>query len=176
MSPAESTMNHYAPTAPTDPNIPNPIDPITGHRSPFPSGFNGCMLCGSRKHIFQGCPNRHQPGSKSAFFRNLFAHKPHLRKNPPKPREIVPGFVPASQHTHPSQAFAMHTPTPPVPGPNSGTSLALPAPVGHLFVIEVPPKIWQPKPVDRYRPLDYSNDIDHGVFLFKRYDKAMRKS
>jgi hypothetical protein len=103
-------MNRYAPS---DPNLPNPIDPATGHRSPFPAGFNGCMACGSADHVFQGCPNRDAPGAKQAFFRNLFAHKPNLRKNPPKPHEIVPGFVPQSPAPPPVQAFTTHAPVHP---------------------------------------------------------------
>jgi hypothetical protein len=43
-----------------------------------------------------------------------------------------------------------------------------------LFVIDVPPKIWRPKPVDRYIPIDYSDDLDESVFLFERYGRALR--
>jgi hypothetical protein len=42
-----------------------------------------------------------------------------------------------------------------------------------LFVIQVPPKLWRPKPADYYIPLDYSNDLDESVFLFERYGKAV---
>jgi hypothetical protein len=41
------------------------------------------------------------------------------------------------------------------------------------FVIEVPPKLWHPKPLNRYVPLDYSNDMDDGVFLFEKFGKAI---
>jgi hypothetical protein len=42
-----------------------------------------------------------------------------------------------------------------------------------LFVIDVPPKLWRPKPIDRYVPMDYSDDIDESIFLFERYGKAI---
>jgi hypothetical protein len=119
MSPAESTMNRYAPTPTVDPNLPKPIDPLTGHQSPFPAGFSGCMLCGSNDHVFSGCPNREANGAKQTFFRNLFAHKPNLRKSPPKPYEIVPGFVPAIPLAPPVQAFNTHAPYPTPPYPSS---------------------------------------------------------
>jgi hypothetical protein len=48
---------------------------------------------------------------------------------------------------------------------------ALPNP--SAFVIEVPPKIWRPKPVDRYISMDYSNDIDDSVFEFKQFGQAI---
>jgi hypothetical protein len=41
------------------------------------------------------------------------------------------------------------------------------------FVIEVPPKIWRPKPIDRYIPMDYSNDIDDSVFEFQQFGNAI---
>jgi hypothetical protein len=46
-------------------------------------------------------------------------------------------------------------------------------PLTNLFVIDVPPKIWRPKPVDRYIPIDYSDDLDESVFLFERYGRAL---
>jgi hypothetical protein len=44
--------------------------------------------------------------------------------------------------------------------------------VAKQFVIDVPPKVWRPKPVDCYVPVDYSDDIDGDVFLFEQYGKA----
>jgi hypothetical protein len=41
------------------------------------------------------------------------------------------------------------------------------------FVIDVPPKLWRPKPVDRYIPMDYSNDIDDSVFEFEQFGQAI---
>jgi hypothetical protein len=37
---------------------------------------------------------------------------------------------------------------------------------GCLVVIDVPPKVWQPKPKDVYVPPDYANDIDDKHFIF----------
>jgi hypothetical protein len=52
-------------------------------------------------------------------------------------------------------------------------SLPPPSPTTRTFTIDVPPKIWRPKPVDRYIPVDYSNDIDESVFEFEQYGKAI---
>jgi len=38
-----------------------------------------------------------------------------------------------------------------------------------ICVIEMPPKIWRPKPENKYIPLDYGTDIDDGVFDFSHY-------
>ena len=46
-------------------------------------------------------------------------------------------------------------------------------PLASTFVIEVPPKIWRPKPLDKYVPIDYSNDIDESVFEFEQFGKAI---
>jgi hypothetical protein len=35
--------------------------------------------------------------------------------------------------------------------------------------------MWRPKPIDKYKAMDYSDDIDDSVFIFKRYGKAMRR-
>ena len=86
-------MQRYQPAAALDPSS-FPTDPATGYTSPFHAGFNGCMLCGSVDHMFQGCGQRDTPGAKQAFFRNLFAYKPGLLKSPPREDEIVPGYTP----------------------------------------------------------------------------------
>jgi hypothetical protein len=36
------------------------------------------------------------------------------------------------------------------------------------FVIDVPPKIWRPKPVDRHTPLDHGDDVDGNIFEFEQ--------
>lgn len=46
-------------------------------------------------------------------------------------------------------------------------------PPTRAFVIEVPPKIWRPKPIDRYIPMDYSNDINDSVFEFQQFGNAI---
>jgi hypothetical protein len=58
--------------------------------------------------------------------------------------------------------------------PNSATDDNTPCPLlpTRNFVIAVPPKTWRPKPVDRYIPLDHSNDIDEQVFEFEQHGKA----
>ena len=42
-------------------------------------------------------------------------------------------------------------------------------------MIEVPPKIWRPKPKSNYVPVDLTNDIDDDLFLFPRYGAALLK-
>ena len=56
-----------------------------------------------------------------------------------------------------------------------GQHVSATVPHASLLVIEVPPKIWHQKPDDRYIPLDYSNDIDDGVFLFERYGRTIHR-
>ena len=38
--------------------------------------------------------------------------------------------------------------------------------IAPVFVINVPTKIWRPKMVNKYKPPDYNNDIDEGIFEF----------
>ena len=78
LSPAEHTMQRYQPTLNT--STPFPIDPLTNFQSPFPTGFQGCMCCGSTEHVFRSCPRNGTDGASVLFYKNLFAHKPHLRK------------------------------------------------------------------------------------------------
>ena len=42
-----------------------------------------------------------------------------------------------------------------------------------IFVIEVPPKVWRPKMLNKYKPIEYSDDIDDGVFDFETYGRAV---
>jgi len=37
----------------------------------------------------------------------------------------------------------------------------------------MPPKIWRPKPQNRYIPLDYGDDVDEGVFEFAHFGKTV---
>jgi hypothetical protein len=45
----------------------------------------------------------------------------------------------------------------------------------NLFVIEVPAKLWRPKPTDKYLPMDYADDVDDNVFVFEQYGKSMHR-
>jgi hypothetical protein len=103
VSPAEETMGKYMPTV-------YPTDPATGFVSNKPEGFRGCMLCGMENHVFSGCPRRDEPGAKDTFFKHLLAHKPHLRKLPIRPEEIVPGFVPLATQSFPAPALKKRKP------------------------------------------------------------------
>ena len=42
-----------------------------------------------------------------------------------------------------------------------------------VLIIEVPPKIWRPKPQNKYIPLDYGDDIHDGHFDFEYKGKAV---
>ena len=39
------------------------------------------------------------------------------------------------------------------------------------MAIEVPPKVWITKAVNKYIPPDYVEDIDEGIFYFTQYGK-----
>ena len=40
-------------------------------------------------------------------------------------------------------------------------------------MIDVPPKIWRPKPENKYIPLDYATDVDEGVFDFAHHGNTV---
>ena len=42
----------------------------------------------------------------------------------------------------------------------------------NLCIIEVPPKVWRPKVINKYIPVDYADDIDDGIFDFECYGKT----
>ena len=126
MSPAEQTMRRYQPTSSAGEPI---IDPITQFQSPYPLGFQGCMFCGSTDHVFKACPQHDAPGASAIFFKNLFAHKPHLRKLPPHPNEFPRSPLPSG--VPPTQSFSLTAPTelpPPGPPPANPSAISSPPP------------------------------------------------
>ena len=42
-----------------------------------------------------------------------------------------------------------------------------------VFMIDVPPKIWRPKPENKYIPLDYATDVNEGVFDFAHHGNTI---
>ena len=42
-----------------------------------------------------------------------------------------------------------------------------------IYMIDVHPKVWRPKPKNRYILLDYGIDIDNGVFDYARCGKTV---
>ena len=44
---------------------------------------------------------------------------------------------------------------------------------GNFLLINIPPKVWKPKVINRYTPVDYSSDIDKGVFDYNCYGKVV---
>jgi len=113
MSPAEQTMNRYQPAAAASSTGACPVDPLTHFQSTFPSGFQGCMFCGSTDHVFRSCPQHDSPGASALFFKNLFAHKPHLRTRNPRPEEML-SPPSASPGPPPNQSFVAPI-APPLP-------------------------------------------------------------
>ena len=45
----------------------------------------------------------------------------------------------------------------------------------NILMIDIPKKIWIPEVKNRYIPLDYSDDIDDGFFVYTCYGKAVFK-
>ena len=43
----------------------------------------------------------------------------------------------------------------------------------NVLMIKLPPKIWRPKPENKYVPVDYSDDIDEGVFDYSHHGRAV---
>jgi hypothetical protein len=115
MSPAEQTMQRYQPAS-TEPPV-FPMDPLTNFVSTLPAGFRGCLFCESADHTFKECPQNKAPGAAALFYKNLFAHKPHLRKRPPFQGDILP--PPVIQ----SFSAASVPPTPTIPIPDSQSTL-----------------------------------------------------
>ena len=44
---------------------------------------------------------------------------------------------------------------------------------GNVLLINITPKVWVSKVINRYIPIDYSGDIYEGVFYYKCYGKAV---
>ena len=42
-----------------------------------------------------------------------------------------------------------------------------------IFAIELPNKVWRPKVPNKYVPLDYSDNIDDGIFDYTVYGKTV---
>ena len=40
-----------------------------------------------------------------------------------------------------------------------------------VYLISLPPKIWQPKVTPKYKTLDQANDIDYGIFDYAAFGK-----
>jgi hypothetical protein len=80
MSPAKQTMRHCQPAS----SSASGACPVaTNYQSTDPAGFQGCMFSGGADHVFRGCPQHETPGPSAVFYKNHFAHKPHLRKIAP---------------------------------------------------------------------------------------------
>ena len=44
---------------------------------------------------------------------------------------------------------------------------------GSMLLIKITPKLWRPKMINKYVPVDYPNDVEEGVFDYKQYGKAV---
>jgi hypothetical protein len=153
-----------------------PTDPATNFTSPYPLGFAGCMFCGSSDHVYRLCSENGAPGASAIFYKNLFAHKPHLRKRPPLPSEMLP------TPSQPTQSFAtpIHLP-PPSPSPNSSVSSLPPPPYGvprpsalkpvdkraQFFILiakSLSVSIADPPPIRPPMPIAIDNGLPHITF------------
>lgn len=175
MSPAEQTMQRYQPLpAPATSGF--PIDPATNFQSTYPLGFPGCMSCGDPNHIFRQCPTNGNTSAQSTFYRNLFAHKPHLRKRAPLPHEVLP---PAPPGIPPTQSFVAGLgpippiiaapapapspappPPPPVPSPSSLKKARFMIYQVKSFPTHLPP----PAPILPPMPIAIDNGLPHITF------------
>jgi hypothetical protein len=81
------------------------------------------------------------PGASLLFFKNLFAHKPHLRTRNPKPEEMM-SPPPASPGPPPNQSFVNTRTAPPLPNgvrPASPPATAGSAPLPNASILRLPP-------------------------------------
>ena len=44
---------------------------------------------------------------------------------------------------------------------------------GCIFTITLSPKIWRPRPPNRYIPIDYADDVDDGIFDYSHYGNTV---
>ena len=44
---------------------------------------------------------------------------------------------------------------------------------GSIILISIPPKVWIPKQINQYVPVDDLSDIEEGVFDYKQYGKTI---
>ena len=44
---------------------------------------------------------------------------------------------------------------------------------GNVLLINIPPKVWRPKMINKYTPTNQTDDIGEGCFDFKQYGKTM---
>ena len=118
-SPAEQTLqrykgNHPNTSYPNPHNLPTRIGP-TGKPHPyrlddptylsrFPLGFRGCFKCGADDHnSWKDCPHQRDGGNKKEFFRELWCHKPHLKRSDftNQPYQQQPVSQSVSHHEYP---------------------------------------------------------------------------
>jgi hypothetical protein len=57
----------------------------------------------------------------------------------------------------------------------SSHSLSYTTSLHQSLMMDVPSKIWQPKPEKKYVPLDYSNHIDDNILVFTQYGNSVRR-
>ena len=169
LSPAEQTMQRYLPAPDTEPVF--PVDPATNFQSTYPRGFPGCMFCGDPNHVFRQCPGNGTAGASTIFYKNLFAHKPHLRKRPPLPDELL---LPPTPGIPPTQSF-VSGPAPSIPAPSTSASSSAPSlpPVASpvkkarfmlLHVKSFSTHLPAPAPVLPPMPIAIDNGLPHITF------------
>ena len=120
----------------------------------FPLLFEPSRM-GLPSHIQFTTADFQRPGQSSHFNNDLIA--------------ITDGSY--SDILPPAEAAAVHS-------ISTATTSALSNPItpkGRALIIEVPIKVWRPKMENRYKPLEYSTDIDDGMFDYTHYGKTVYK-
>jgi hypothetical protein len=87
------------------------------------------MFYGAVEHIFHACPHNGAPGaSTTLFYKNFFAHKPYLCKQPPTPSKVLvtPGTQAHTQSCLTPLISALPPPPSPMPFPIITPSIAIP--------------------------------------------------
>jgi hypothetical protein len=171
VSPAEQTMQRYQPALSHPPGPDSfPIDPITNFRSTYPTGFRGCMFCGSTHHVFRACSQHDAPGASDVFYRHLFAHKPYLRRRPPNASNLLPApAAPAATLSFPVNPVLPPPPPIIVDPPHSSTPAPLSSALKRArFLVQIvksfPTNIAVPHPTLPPMPIAIDNGLPHISF------------
>jgi hypothetical protein len=81
--------------------------------------------------------------------------------------------APTPDHIHQPRntvaIFDINQHPPPIPAHYTPMSLAS----ATAYVITMPPKVWRPRPPSRYIPLDYGDEIDDDMFIFRQYGRSL---
>ena len=136
LSPAGPPTERTPVTTISTPDGTFPVNPTTGYRSKFPIEFRGCLGCGDPNHFnFRECPLRADIQRKTEFFKELHAHKPHVRERSEQRKRNKPGppaQVPWTPIPAPANVLSYATGPPQPSMPYYGTAPGQPFPPQHV--------------------------------------------